>query len=90
MTERENELIDRLTDTLERMHLDDYLEYVSNRRRMLCNNLMYGAVRGLGFTLGFTVLGALAIVILRHLVVENLSGIGSFLAEVIHEIEKRM
>ena len=72
------------------MHLDDYLEYVSNRRRMLWNNLMYGAVRGLGFTLGFTVLGALAIVILRHLVVENLSGIGSFLAEVIHEIEKRM
>ena len=57
MTERENELIDRLTDTLERMHLDDYLEYVSNRRRMLWNNLMYGAVRGLGFTLGFTVLG---------------------------------
>ena len=90
MTERENELIDRLTDTLERMHLDDYLEYVSNRRRMLWNNLMYCAVRGLGFTLGFTVLGALAIVILRHLVVENLSGIGSFLAEVIHEIEKRM
>ena len=90
MTERENELIDRLTDTLERMHLDDYLEYVSNRRRMLWKNLMYGAVRGLGFTLGFTVLGALAIVILRHLVVENLSGIGSFLAEVIHEIEKRM
>ena len=90
MTERENELIDRLTDTLERMHLDDYLEYVSNRMRMLWNNLMYGAVRGLGFTLGFTVLGALAIVILRHLVVENLSGIGSFLAEVIHEIEKRM
>ena len=90
MTERENELIDRLTDTLERMHLDDYLEYVSNRRRMLWNNLMYGAVRGLGFTLGFTVLGALAIVILRHLVVENLSGIGSFLAEVIQEIEKRM
>ena len=90
MTERENELIDRLTDTLERMHLDDYLEYVSNPTRMLWNNLMYGAVRGLGFTLGFTVLGALSIVILRHLVVENLSGIGSFLAEVIHEIEKRM
>ena len=41
-------------------------------------------------TLGFTVLGALAIVLIRHLVVENLSGIGNFLAEVIHEIEKRM
>ncbi len=90
MTERENDLIARLTDTLERMHLDDYLEYVSNRKRMIFRNLLYGAIRGLGFTLGFTVLGALAIVLIRHLVVENLSGIGNFLAEVIHEIEKRM
>ena len=90
MTERETELIHRLTDTLERMHLDDYLEYVSNRRRMLVNNLLYGIVRGLGFTLGCTVLGALVIVILRNLVTENIPVIGDFLAEVIHAIEKRM
>lgn len=90
MTERESELISRLTDTLERMHLDDYLEYVSNRRRMIWNNLLYGALRGLGFTLGFTVLGALVIVLLRHLVMANIPVIGDFLAEVIHAIEARM
>lgn len=90
MTQRECELVQRLTDTLERMHLDDYLEYVSNRRRMLWNNLLYGLARGLGFTLGFTVLGALVIVILRRLVLENIPVIGDFLAEVIHAIEKRM
>ena len=89
MTQRESELIERLTDTLERMHLDDYLEYVSNRRRMILNNLLYGAVRGLGFTLGFTVLGALVVVLLRYLVVENIPVIGDFLAEVIHAIEIR-
>ena len=90
MTQRESELIERLTDTLERMHLDDYLEYVSNRRRMLWNNLLYGVVRGLGFTLGFTVLGALVIVLLRSLVVDNIPVIGRFLAEVIHAIDERM
>ena len=90
MTPRESELIERLTDTLERMHLDDYLEYVSNRRRMLWNNLLYGVVRGLGFTLGFTVLGALVIVLLRSLVVDNIPVIGGFLAEVIHAIDERM
>ena len=90
MTERESELIQRLTDTLERMHLDEYLEYVSNRRRMIWNNLLYGAVRGLGFTLGFTVLGALVIVLLQRLVAENVPLIGDFLAEVIHAIEARM
>ena len=90
MTERESELIERLTDTLERMHLDEYLEFVSNRKRMLWRNLLYGMVRGLGFTLGFTVLGALAIVLLKNLVLENSPVIGDFLAEVIHAIEARM
>ena len=90
MTERECELIQRLTDTLERMHLDDYLEYVSNRRRMIANNLLYGMVRGLGFTIGFTVLGALVIVLLKNLVSENIPLIGDFVAEVIHAIEARM
>lgn len=90
MTEREGELIQRLTDTLERMHLDDYLEYVSNRRRMLWNNLLYGAVRGLGFAVGFSVLGALVIVLIKNLVLENIPVISDFLAEVIHAIEARM
>lgn len=90
MTERETNLIRRLTDTLERMHLDDYLEYVSNRRRMILNNLLYGAMRGLGFAVGFTVLGAIVVALLRLLVVRNIPVIGDFLAEVIHAIEKKM
>lgn len=90
MTERECELIQRLTDTLERMHLDEYLEYVTNRKRMIARNLLYGIVRGLGFTLGFTVLGALAIVLLKDVVLKNIPIISDFIAEVIHAIEARM
>ena len=90
MTERESELIERLTDTLERMHLDEYLEFVSNRKRMLWRNMLYGMVRGLGFALGFSVLGALAIVLLKNLVLQNIPVISDFLAEVIHAIEARM
>lgn len=90
MTERECELIQRLTDTLERMHLDEYLEYVSNRKRMIASNMLYGMVRGLGFTLGFTVLGALVIVLLKNVVLKNIPIISDFIAEVIHAIEARM
>lgn len=90
MTERECELIQHLTDTLERMHLDEYLEYVSNRKRMIVRNMLYGMVRGLGFAVGFSVLGALAIVLLKNLVLENIPIISDFIAEVIHAIEARM
>ena len=67
-----------------------YVEYVSNRGRMSRQNILYGLCRGLGFTLGFSVLGALLAVALRSLVVENIPLIGGFLAEVIHAIEARM
>ena len=90
MTGRERAQLDRLMDTLERMRLDEYLEYVGNRRRMIRQNILYGLCRGLGFTLGFSVLGALLAVLLRSLVVDNIPLIGGFLAEVIRAIEARM
>ena len=90
VTGRERAQLERLLDTLERMRLDDYLEYVSNRRRMIGQNILYGLCRGLGFTLGFSVLGALLAAVLRNLVVDNIPLIGGFLAEVIHAIEARM
>lgn len=90
MTGRDAARIERLLNTLERMRLDEYVEYVSNRRRMIAQNILYGLCRGLGFTLGFSVLGALLAVLLRSLVVENIPLIGGFLAEVIHAIEARM
>ena len=90
MSERDRAAIERLTAMLERMRLDEYVEYVSNRGRMIRRNILYGLCRGLGFTLGFSVLGALLAVALRSLVVENIPLIGGFLAEVIHAIEARM
>ena len=90
MTGRDRAALERLVDTLERMRLDEYVEYVSNRGRMIRQNILYGLCRGLGFTLGFSVLGALLAVLLRSLVVDNIPLIGGFLAEVIHAIEARM
>ena len=90
MTGRDAARIERLLNTLERMRLDEYVEYVSNRRRMIAQNILYGLCRGLGFTLGFSVLGALLATLLRALVAENMPLIGGFLAEVIRAIEARL
>ena len=61
MKESERRLIERLIGTLERVKLDEYVEYVSNRKRLVLTNLFYGMLRGLGFSLGFTVLRAAAL-----------------------------
>ena len=90
MKDYDRGLIERLIGTLERMRLDEYIEHVTNRRRLILTNLFYGMLRGLGFSFGFTVLGAAALVLLRGLITDNIPLIGGFFAEVIHEIEARL
>lgn len=90
MKAHERALIDRFIGILERMDLARYVEHVTNRRRMLLNHLLYGMLRGLGFSIGFTVLGALLVVILRHFFEENIPQISGFIAEVVHAIQERM
>ena len=89
MRDRLEERVDRLAGILERMRLDEDLEHISNRRRLLWDNFLYGMLRGFGFMLGFTVLGAVAAVILSRLAVNNIPVIGDFLAEVLAEAALR-
>ena len=88
----DHSLFDRigsLADTLERMRLDEYLDFVSDRKRMFLYAFMGGLLRGVGFMFGFSIIGALVITFLRSVVIENIPGIGSFLAEVMKEMEAR-
>ena len=90
MKEADRIRIDRLLGTLERMQLDRYVEHLSNRRRLIFDHLLYGILRGLGFSIGFTILGAILIALLRHFVENNMPRISGFIAEVIHEIQSRI
>jgi len=90
MKESERVLIDRLILALEKMNLKAYLDLVTNRRRMIVNSLLYGILRGLGFSIGFTILGAGLVVLLKYMLDNNLPQFSGFIAEVIHAIEERM
>lgn len=90
MKECDRVLIDRLILALEKMNLKAYLDLVTNRRRMIVNSLLYGILRGLGFSIGFTILGAAMVVLLKYMLDNNLPQFSGFIAEVIHAIEERM
>lgn len=87
MRDRLEERVDRLAGTLERMRLEEYLDHVSNRRRLVMEHILYGMARGFGFMLGFSILGAALVVILSRLAIQNVPLIGDFLAEVIAQSE---
>lgn len=90
MKEHDRILIERLIFTLEKMNLKAYIDHITDRRRMVVSTLMYGMLRGLGFSFGFTVLGAVMIALLKFLLESNLPQVGAFVAEVVHAIEERM
>lgn len=85
-----DERLSRLVTALEKAGIEDYLRYAQDKKRMIVNSILSGMLRGLGFSLGFWVLGAAAIVILRHAVANNIPLISNFFAEVINEIQARM
>ena len=88
-----DQLLERLEKVVQRMeliHLEAYLRYVKNWRKRLFVDFLSGIVRGIGFSIGFSVLGALLIYILRNMALANLPVIGRFLAEVVRIVEKNL
>lgn len=53
-----------LVDALEHSRIRELAQVLTNTRRLLWNSFISGIFRGLGMALGFSVLGALALLLL--------------------------
>lgn len=82
--------LERVAARMEQMHLESYLRYVRNWKRRLAMDFLSGAVRGIGFSVGFSILGALLIYVLRNIALANLPVIGKFLAELVRIVETNL
>ena len=82
--------LEHVAQRMEQIHLERYLRYVHNWRRRLLMDFLGGIVRGVGFSVGFTVLGALLLYILRGIALANLPVIGAFLAELVRIVEQKL
>lgn len=70
---------------MEKIKLAEYVKLLENPPRLLWINFITGIARGLGMAVGFTLLGALLVYILGHMV--NLPLIGSFIAEIVRIVQ---
>ena len=75
---------------LEQMHLAEYIAYASDRKRLLRTHFLAGLARGVGMAIGFTVLGAVLVILLRRLAEQNLPLIGDFLAQIVTVVQRRL
>ncbi|MGQ9511651.1 MAG: DUF5665 domain-containing protein [Thermodesulfitimonas sp.] len=72
---------------MEKMRLAEYVHLREHSWRLMYINLIAGIARGVGIAIGFTILGAILVYILRSLVAAHLPGSGRFIAEVVRMVE---
>jgi len=80
----ENKL-ENLSLAMEKTKISEYTEIIQNPKRLLLVNFVGGLARGLGMAIGFTILAAIIIYLIRQLV--NLPLIGKYIAELLNIVE---
>lgn len=91
--ERLEKLMARLESyllSLEQMRLKEYIYYLGDRRRLMRSHFLGGVARGLGMAVGFTILGAILVLVLQRLASRNLPVIGDFLAQIVSIVQRRL
>lgn len=84
------ERLSRWLDEMERLRLADYLRFVEDRRKLFVTSFLSGIARGVGMAIGFTVLGAILILILQDLARHNLPLIGELLEDMMQVVQNGM
>lgn len=59
--------IDTIAKRLETIKINEYIELTNNTKKLLWKNFIIGLAKGLGMSIGFTILGAIALLIFKRL-----------------------
>lgn len=79
--------LDEIVSLLNNENISDYFDMMTNKKRRIFISFANGIARGFGMAIGFTILGALAIYLLRQIVMLNLPIIGDFIAELVKIVQ---
>lgn len=79
----------QLARYLEGMRIAEYVDLLQKPHKLIVLNFVAGLFRGLGIALGATLLLAIMLKVLQQIVILNIPGIGSFVAEIIRIVEQQ-
>jgi hypothetical protein len=82
--------LDRLALDMERSKIKEYIYYLEHPRKLLLSNFIAGLARGFGASIGFTLMAALVIYVLRSIVRWNLPIIGKFISEIVNIVNDNL
>lgn len=79
--------LNKISLLLEKAKFKDYVYFLENPKKMLLPNFLGGLARGFGIAIGFSLLGAVIVYILKELVKYNVPVISDFINEIVDIIE---
>ena len=82
--------IHQWAEQMERLQLAEYVRYVHDRKKLFWRHFWSGVARGIGAAVGFTVLGAILVLILQDLARRNLPLIGDALAQIVSVVQRQL
>jgi hypothetical protein len=82
-----NKKIDKLAYKMDAKNIAEYVELSLDTKKLIWKNFVLGIAKGIGGAIGFTLLGAIAIYLLRRVVMLNLPVIGAFIKDIMEIVE---
>jgi F0F1-type ATP synthase assembly protein I len=79
-----------LTYAMEKMNMAEYIQLLNRPFRLLYINFISGVARGVGFAVGFALLGAILVYLLQKIVILNLPVIGGFIADIVEMVQHQV
>ncbi len=81
--------LSKLISHLESMRVAEYMELLEKPKKLIFINFVAGISRGLGIAVGATLVFALLLEGLRRIILLNIPGIGSFIADLVRIVETK-
>ena len=80
--------IDDLAYILQRNNISELVYILGSKKEIIIRNVIAGIFRGIGIGIGVTIITAILIITLRHLVTLNIPLIGNYIADIVEIVEK--
>ena len=80
--------IDQIIEKLEKSNLEDFTNIMGSKKQIIFRNFLAGIFRGVGIGIGITIIPAILVLILRHLVTLNIPVIGEYISDIVEIVEK--
>ncbi|HEX7056152.1 MAG TPA: DUF5665 domain-containing protein [Bacilli bacterium] len=85
-----HEEVAKLTRTVERARIADYVQLLDHPRKLIFANLIAGIARGVGIAIGLTVFAGTILYFLRMLGALDLPIIGGYIAEIVKVVQAQL